>query len=182
MLAPTQQQTTQTWPIPADAADLRAIVEDQAATVAANAILIDAYQQNLNAAQNVPGVVADGSGTGNGTQLAVTGSTAPIVTGAVVADDGNVTVPLGTKILGQISGASGRDGTYLTDQPTTASATALTFTPPDNTAAWPAPNDAPTLMLIVQDQLTVLRQQTALLQGYQTLLNDSETAPPATGP
>jgi hypothetical protein len=37
-------------------------------------------------------------------------------------------------------------------------------------------------MLIAQDQTAVIRMQNALLQQYQSLLNDSATQPPATGP
>jgi hypothetical protein len=179
MLAPATTATL-TWPIPGDAPDLRAIVEDQAATIEAQAAMIDAYQAVLNAAQNVPGTPATGTGTATGNQLAVSSVTGTIVKGAVITD--GVTVPANTTILGQISGTPGGAGNYLTSAVTTAAATPLTFTPPDTTGAWPSLNDAPSLMTILQDQTTILRQQAALIQGYQTLLNDSETPAPPSGP
>ena len=44
------------------------------------------------------------------------------------------------------------------------------------------PTDADTLNAIVQAQTAVIRNQTALLQQYQDLLNVSQTPAPPTGP
>lgn len=171
------------WPIPGDAPDLQAIIQAQAETIEQNEALLHGYQTDLNTAQNPPSPApTTGTGTGNGTQLNVTAATGTIVRGAVVADTNNVTVPLGTTILGQISGTVGGAGLYLTNNPTTANGTALTFTAPPPPSSWPLPTDAPTLNLIVQNQTAVIRVQTALMQHYQDLLNNSQTTPPPTGP
>lgn len=191
MLAPTTLTTTPTWPIAGDVPDLNAIVDDQAETIAAQEALLHAYQGVLNTAQNpVPGTAATATGTAaaspNGNQLTVSGTiTGTIVIGATVADAGaTTTIPAGTTIQGQISGTAGGAGVYLTNQATTAAATALKFTPPAPPAftGWPTPQDAPTLNQIVQTQTAVIRVQTALLQHYQDLLNISQTPAPPTGP
>jgi hypothetical protein len=182
MLAPMPTATTATWPIPGDAPDLRAIVEAQATTIADQAALLHAYQANLAAVQNpAPGTAATGTGTATGSnQLTVAAPiTGSIVAGAAIAGTG---VPAATTILGQISGTAGAAGVYLTSAALTIAGVALTFTPPPPASTWPTPTDAPTLMLIVQDQTTILRQQAALLQAYQSLLNDSETPAPPSGP
>lgn len=178
MLQPTAANVT--WPIVADAPELRAIVEDQAATMAANAVLIDSYQAALEAAQNPPPSVPNttATGTSTGTSLALTNVTGPPIQNGSTVTDGAL-VPAGTVVLGQISGPAGGAGTYLTNNPTTATNTPLTFTPPPPQNVWPVPNDPATLMLIMQDQLTILRQQAALLQAYQDLLNVSDTPVPA---
>jgi hypothetical protein len=178
MLAPAT--TTVTWPIPGDAPDLRSIVEDQAATIAAQAELIAAYQAVLNAAQNVPGTPATATATSTGTQLALSAVTGTVKIGSVITD--GVTVPANTTILGQISGTAGGAGNYLTNNPTTCAATPVTLTPPATTGTWPTLNDSTDLMIILQDQTTILRQQAALLQSYQDLLNASQTPAPPSGP
>lgn len=169
------------WPIPGDAPDLRTIVQAQAETIEEQEALLHAYQLTLSAALNpLPGTAAIGTGTATGNQLNVTAVTGTIVNGATVSD--GVTVPSGTTILGQISGTTGGAGLYLTSAATTAAGTALTFTPPPPPSSWPTPTDAPTLNLIAQNQTAVIRVQTALMQHYQDLLNNSQTAPPPTGP
>lgn len=187
MLAP-QTTAAATWPIPGDVPPLDTIIADQAETIAAQAVLIDAYQGVLNTAQNPPpGTAAVGTGaiTTASTSLSVSGvSAANIVTGATVTD---ATVPpitpAGTIVLGQISGTPGSGGVYLLNKPVTYAATiALTFTPPPGVSSWPTPTDAPTLELIREQQTAVLRLQSSLIQSYQDLLNLSETAAPPTGP
>lgn len=183
MLAP-QTTAAVTWPIPGDVPDLNAIIDDQAATIAANAALLDAYQAALNAAINpVQGPAATATCTATGTQLAVAATptiVGTIVNGATLSD--GATVPTATHILGQISGNPGKDGVYLTDNPTTAAATVITFTPPPTPQSWPTPQDALTLNLISQQQVACIRVQSALLQHYQDLLTTSQTPAPATGP
>lgn len=175
-----------TWPIPGDVPDLNQIVDDQAAAIASQAALIDAYQGNLAAAQNpVQGPAATATATATGTQLAVSATpaiTGTIVVGATITDPAGVTVPAGTTILGQISGTPGKDGVYLTSGPTTAASTVLTFTPPPTPQNWPVPQDPLTLNLIAQYQIAVLRVQSALIQHYQDLLTTSQTPAPPTGP
>lgn len=178
-------QAVPVWPILGDVPDLRNIVQDQAETIAANAVLIDAYQTNLNTAQNPPpGTAATGNATttGSSTSLAVVGSAGTIHMGATITGSGVPTTPAVT-VLGQISGTTGQDGTYLVSAPLTlATATALTFTPPPAPSTWPAPMDAPTLLTITQQQTAILRNQSALLQHYVDLLNSSITPAPPTGP
>lgn len=173
----------QSWPIPGDVPNLEAIIADQAETITANEVLLHAYQGNLNAAQAPPsGAAATGMGTTSGasTTLTVTGVSGSIANGASITGTG---VPPST-ILGQISGTTGGAGTYLTSVALTlGAATALTFTPPaTGPSTWPSPNDAPTLMTIVQQQTAVLRTQSALLQHYQDLLSTSGTPAPPSGP
>lgn len=171
-----------TWPVAGDAPDLKAIIADQAATIAANNALLDAYQAALDAAVNPPpGPPTTATGTATGSTLALSNvSGPPIQNGATVT--AGALVPDGTVILGQISGTPGAGGNYLTNNPTTVSNTAVTIQNPPPASTWPNASDAPTLLLVVQDQLTMLRQQTALLQGYVDLLNISNTPPPASGP
>jgi hypothetical protein len=57
----------------------------------------------------------------------VTGTSGSIVVGANVSGAG---VPAKTTILGQVSGTTGGDGNYTTNQATTAAAAPLAFTPP----------------------------------------------------
>jgi hypothetical protein len=118
--------------------------------------------------------IATGTGTGTGTSLAVTAVAGTIVANATVSGLG---VPTGTLIVNQMSGTAGGVGTYTTSQPTTASAAPLAFAPPgpEETMAWPTPQDAPTLTLVMQDQTAVIRTQTALVTHYQQVLNDSQT-------
>ena len=256
-IAPT---TMATWPIAGDVADLRAIIVEQADTIAAQNVLIQAYQTDLNNAQSA-GAVSTATGTSTGTTSLTVASvvgaiaigstvmvsgqsfvpalqiigqssgatggagvyltnlpttmtnagltiTAPalnptaygngtasgtpattltvaavgggnIVVGAVVAGAG---VPSGTTIVSQTSGTIGGNGVYVTSLQTTAASAPLTFTPPPLQSSWPAPGDAPTLTTIQQDQTSILRTQTALIQQYQDLLNASQTPPPASGP
>jgi hypothetical protein len=239
------------WPDAGDAADLLNIVQDQAETIAQQALLIDRYQTVLNAAQVVipPTAIATATGTGAGTALTLTGSSGPILTGASVSGAGvpagtlivgqqsgavggdgvyttnqattpasqplafmppphvtiatatatatgtalavtNVSgtivngasvagpgVPAGTIVVNQMSGSAGGAGTYTTNQATTAAAAALAFTPPaaEPASPWPTPRDAPTLMLIAQNQTALLRTQNASIQHYQDILNSSQT-------
>lgn len=168
------------WPIPEDSPELEDIVAAQAKTISEQEVLIHEYQGVLNAAQNPPsGSAATGSGTttGSSTSVTITGANGTIAVGSVVS--GAAAVPTGTKVLGQISGTTGGNGVYLFDQPVTlATATMMTFTPPPPASTWPVPGDSHTLTLIAQQQTTVLRQQNALIQAYQDLLNSSETPAP----
>ena len=184
MLQPVPAATTSVWPTADDAAELEIIVADQAKTIAAQAALIDEYQVVLNNAQNpAPGPAATGTGTSSGTSLTVSGSTGVIAVGATVADAGTTTtIPAGTKILGQISGTTGADGVYLTNNVTTTSATPLTFTPPPPASTWPIPGDAPTLQAIQIAQTGMIRLQSSLIQQYIDLLNTSETPVPVPPP
>jgi hypothetical protein len=257
----TGPSSTAVWPIPGDVSDLLTIVQDQAETIAAQAVLIDGYQTDLNNAQN-PGAVSTALGTAAGTtsltianligpaiaigatvtvagqafspplqiiaqtsgpvgsagvyltsqpttmtnaNLTITGpplaataigngtaSGTPattltvsavaggsIVNGSVVAGAG---VPTGTTIVAQQSGTVGSNGVYTTSVATTAASAALTFTPPPLASPWPVPRDAPTLLTVQQDQTAVIRTQTALIQQYIDLLNDSQVSAPPVGP
>jgi hypothetical protein len=185
MLAPSPF-TTATWPIAGDAPDLRAIVQAQAVVIADNAVLIDAYQTNLNTAQASPAPLPTATGNGtaaaapNGAQLTVSGVTGGnIVIGAVIAGPG---IPTGTTILSQQSGTAGGAGVYTTSVATTAASAALTFTPPPQPSPWPTLTDAMDLNAIMQAGTAIIRTQTALLQQYQDLLNTSQTPAPPTGP
>lgn len=185
MLAPNPLTTT-SWPIAGDAASLLQIVTDQAETVASNEALIHAYQGNLNAAQNpVAGTPATANGavtSGATTTIVVSGTIGTIVAGAAIAGTGLATPPI---VIGQVSGATGSDGTYLISAAVTfAVVTGLTFTPPPPAfpGTWPVPQDVTTLNLLVQEQTAVIRTQTALIQHYQDVLNTSQVAAPATGP
>lgn len=129
VVAPTPMVSAN-WPDANDATDLLAIVQEQAGTIADQAVLIDRYQTVLNNAQKTapPAVnVATSTGTATGTSLALTGTSGTVVIGANVSGAG---VPAGTTIIGQISGTTGGDGTYTTNQATTAAAAPLAFTPP----------------------------------------------------
>lgn len=187
MLAPNPTVVV-SWPIAGDAPDLLAIVQNQAEVIQDQEALLHAYQLNLNAAQQLPSgtpATATGSTTGTSSSVALTGTSATIVTGSVITGTGVPTVPAAPTVLGQISGTTGRDGTYLASVALVLpTATALTFTPPPppEFSAWPAATDAPTLDLLVQTQTAVIRVQTALLQHYQDLLNQSGTPAPPTGP
>lgn len=185
MLAPNPLATT-TWPIAGDAPDLLAIIQNQAEVMQDQEALLHAYQGVLTAAQNLPaGAPATGNGavtSGATTSVAVSGVTGTIVNGATVGGTGLSVAPT---VLGQVSGTTGGNGTYLFSAPVTfATVAALTFTPPPPAefSAWPTATDAPTLDLLVQTQTAIIRVQTALLQHYQDLLNQSSTTPPATGP
>lgn len=185
MLAPTPATTT-SWPIAGDAPDLLQIVTDQAETIASNEALLRAYQTNLNTAQNPPaGTPATANGvitTGATTSIAVSGTIGTIVIGATITGTTNATAPT---VLGQISGTTGSDGTYLISAPVTfAVVTGLTFTPPPAPfpGTWPVPRDVTTLNLLVQEQTALIRTQTAMIQHYQDVLNTSQVAAPATGP
>ena len=121
-------------------------------------------------------VVATGTGASTGTTaLTMTAVAGTIAIGSTVSGSG---VPPSTSILAQQSGTAGSSGVYITSQPTTCNSVPLAFTPSpaaDIETAWPTPQDAPTLTLILQDQTAVIRTQTALIQHYQQLLNDSQT-------
>jgi hypothetical protein len=114
--------------------------------------------------------VATGTGTATGTSLAVTAVNGTIVLNAAVSGQG---VPAGTVITAVAAG--GGAGTYTTSQPTTASAAPLAFTAPAMAPAWPAAQDAVTLTAVQQNQTSVLRTQSALIQHYQDTLNSSGT-------
>lgn len=181
MLAPNP---TVSWPIAGDAPDLLTIVNGQTETIAAQEALLHAYQDTLNAAQNPPaGAPATANGaitTGATTSLVVTGTVGTIVNDAQVLGTPNSTPPV---VLGQISGTPGKDGTYLLSAPVTlAAVAALSFVPPPPPSAWPPAQDAATLDLLMTTQTALLRTQTALIQHYQDLLNQSQTAPPPSGP
>lgn len=182
MLAPNPTMIV-SWPIAGDIPDLLAIVTEQAATIAAQEALLHAYQGTLNAAQNPPAgtpATANGAIVSATTSLPVTGTVGTIVAGAVVTGTPNATPPT---VLGQISGTTGKDGTYLLSAPVTLAAiAALTFTPPAPPSTWPPAQDAATLDILVATQTGVIRSQTALLQHYQDLLNQSQTPAPPTGP
>lgn len=165
------------WPVAGDVPDLTAIVQSQATTITEQAVLIDAYQNVLNNAQAAAPATA--TGTATGTSLTLTSVIGRIMLGAFVSGPG---VPSNTTIVGQQSGTPTGNGTYTTNQATTASNSALTFIPSGGAMPWPPVSDAPTLTAIMQDQTAILRTQTALLQQYQDLLNTSNTPPPPTGP
>lgn len=173
------------WPIVPDAPDIRAIVEDQAATIMQQEILLHAYQVNLNTAQaGAPGTPATGSGTttGSSTSVTITAAQGTIVVGATVSGTGIPTVNP-PKVLGQISGTTGSNGVYLLSAAVNlATATTLTFTPPPSGSTWPSASDSDTLLSIQQIQTAVLRVQSALLQHYVDLLNVSAVPQPPTGP
>jgi hypothetical protein len=169
---------TPVWPIPGDVPPLKTIVSDQAATIAAQEVLLHAYQGDLNTAQATPPTTATGTSTGT-TSLTLAGVTGAVLLGATITGTG---VPASTTIVAQQSGTSGGAGVYTTSQATTLTNVALTIIPGSSVSSWPTPQDAPTLSLISQQQTAVLRTQNALLQQYQDLLNTSQTAPPATGP
>lgn len=175
------------WPIAGDVPDLETIIADQAETIAANAVLIDAYQANLNTAQNPPpGTASTGTGDTAGiasTSVTVNAIVGTITKGATITTAVTaVTIPPNTTVLGQISGTTGGNGVYLVSNPVTLTAVPLTFTPLPPPSTWPTPNDAPTLLLITQQQSSILRTQSALLQHYVDLLNTSQTTAPPTGP
>jgi hypothetical protein len=162
------------WPPASEAASLTTIVQDQATTIAAQAALIDGYQDALNTAQTPPPAAA--TGTGTGTSLVVAGVVGVIIDGAVVTGSGVPTSPP-TTIVAQTAGAPGGDGTYTTSAATTITSGALTFTPGGGPMQWPSATDSPTLLSIQQAQSALLRNQTAVIQQYIDLLNASETAP-----
>jgi hypothetical protein len=99
------------------------------------------------------------------------------VNGAIIAGSSiaGLGVPAGVTIVNQVSGTPGGNGTYTTSAATTAAAAPLAFTQPLTTSPWPTPRDAPTLMLIMQNQSAVTRTQAALISHYQDVLNSSQT-------
>ena len=182
MLAPTP--TVATWPIAGDVPDLLKIVQDQAKTIADKEALLHAYQGALNTAQTPPQVVSTAQGSATGTSLTLANVSATVQLGSVLTGPAGK-VPVGTTLLNQQSGVTGGAGVYTTSQATTLAANdpvTLTYQPAGINPAWPTPQDPDTLMLIVNDQTALLRSQTMALQQYQTLLNDSGTTPPASGP
>jgi hypothetical protein len=191
MLAPSTTAVA-VWPIAGDVPDLQAIVWDQARTMADKEALLHAYQAALNAAQLAPAVVSTGTATATGTSLTFSAVTGTVQIGAVITGTGVPVVGPGpppvvaTTILNQQSGVTGGAGTYTTSQATTClnAALVLTWQPPGINPAWPAAStsDPNVLMKVQQDQMAALRTQSILLQQYQLLLNDSATAPPASGP
>lgn len=183
MLQPAPTVTTTPWPIDGDAPPLLDIITAQALTIARQEALVDDYQQVLSAAQLPPNATA--TGTAAGSTLTLTAATGVILIGSVVTGAGIPAAPPDTVILSQqqpVNGPLGGNGTYTTSQATTAAAAALTFAPGGGPSPWPTPTDADTLNSIVQAQTAVIRNQTALIQQYQDLLNVSQTAAPATGP
>jgi hypothetical protein len=177
MLAPSPQAT---WPITGDVADLLTIVQDQAETITAQEALLHAYQSNLNAAQAPAPTTATGSSNAT-TTLTLSNVVGAVLLGSTITGTGVPTSPPVT-IVAQLTGNPGAAGTYTTSVVTTLTSVALSFSPGGGASAWPVPQDAITLMLIVQQQTAVLRVQTALLQHYQDLLTTSQTPPPPTGP
>jgi len=172
--------TAVTWPIANDVPDLQAIVWAQMAVIADNEALLHAYQLNLNSAQAIP--PAQGLGTANAAfsqQVIMANVTGTIALGSTVT---GTAVPGGTIVVGQIQGLTGGNGTYLFSNPVVATNLPLTFTPGGGNPPWPTAADQATLMLITQDQAAIAKMQNALLSAYQTLLTDSQTQPPATGP
>jgi hypothetical protein len=164
------------WPDANDAPDLLVIVQDQAETIAAQALLIDRYQGVLNAAQAAPATSAIGTASGTpATTLTVTTVTGKILVGDIVTGIGIAVAPPATTVTWQQSGTLGGAGVYTLSQPATASNNALTFSPGGAATTWPVPQDQVTLNLLTQLQTAVLRTQNALIQHYQDLLNSSQT-------
>lgn len=181
MLSPNPAATN-TWPITGDVPDLQAIVWEQMATIAANEALLHAYQENLNAAQATSPAGAPATATANSTgttSLTLSNVWGSVQNGAAVSGNG---VPTGTVIMSQQSGTAGGNGVYITNNPTTLSNITVAITPANQASAWPTPNDTGSLMLIIGDQSSIIRNQTGLLALYQDLLNVSETVPPGSGP
>jgi hypothetical protein len=169
------------WPIPGDAPNLKTIVQDQATTMTAQAALIDAYQDWLNTEQTPPAATANGTSTGTTSITLSSVAGGPILNGTVVTGTGVPTTPA-TTVVSQQSGTWGGNGTYTLSAATTLTNVALTFTPGGGPMPWPTPTDSNTLNTIQQQQTSILRSQTALLQQYQDLLNTSLTPAPPTGP
>ena len=177
--------TQSVWPIPGDAPDLRSIIQDQAITISAQNALIQAYHAWLDSQQAAPALrpAAQANATASGTPattLTLSGVINTVVIGGRVAGAGVTVAP--TTIVSQTSGTAGGNGVYVTDNPTTCSSAAITITPPPLPSPWPTPTDAPTLLAIQQDQTSVLRIQSALLQAYLDVLNASQTPIPPSGP
>lgn len=180
MLAPSTTAAAAVWPIPADSANLQAIVWAQMATIAKQELLLHAYQTDLNNVQAIAAATATGSTNPSpGTSLVLTNVVGTITAGAAITGTG---VLAGLTVVGQTSGTTGGNGTYTISASTTITAVALTFTPGGGNSKWPVSTSSDDLMLITQDQTAIIRTQTALLQQYQDLLNVSQTAAPATGP
>ena len=123
-----------------------------------------------------PPAVATAIGASTGTtSLTTTAVTGTIVIGSTLSGQG---VPAQTIILNQQSGTPGGAGVYTTSQITTVPTQPVAFVPPpppDEVLPWPPVSDAPTLTLVMADQTAVIRTQSALIQHYQQLLNDSQT-------
>jgi hypothetical protein len=164
------------WPDANDVADLLAIVEAQTKTMADNALLIARYQGVLNAAQaQTPPPPATGTGTSTGTtSLTLAGVINTVAVGATISGAGVPATPP-TTIVSQTSGTTGGNGVYVTSVATTLAGVPLTLTPPPPSPPWPIQRDAPTLMLIMQNQSAVTRTQAALISHYQDVLNSSQT-------
>lgn len=174
--------STAVWPISGDVPDLQQIVWDQMRTIAANAALIAAYQQVLGSAQAIPNATGTGTITGTPTNIiTMSGVVGTILLGSTIT--GLPGIPAGSYLIHQNSGTAGGNGQYvMSNQSTADGSSLLTISPGGGNPPWPTATDAPTLMLLTQDQTAIVRMQNSLLQNYQTLLNDSSTAPPATGP
>ncbi|HEY2530311.1 MAG TPA: hypothetical protein VGJ20_20635 [Xanthobacteraceae bacterium] len=164
------------WPDPNDVADLLAIIEAQTKTMADQAAMIDRYQGVLNAAQaQTPPPQATGTGTSTGTTaLTLAGVINTVAIGATISGAGVPSSPP-TTIVSQTSGTTGGNGVYVTSVATTLAGVPLTLTPPPPSPVWPIPRDAPTLMLLLQNQSAVTRTQAALISHYQDVLNTSQT-------
>ena len=123
-----------------------------------------------------PPAVATATGASTtSTSLTVTAVTGTILVGSTVSGLG---VPAQTIILNQQSGTTGGAGVYTTSQITNVATQPVAFMPPpapDEVLAWPPVTDAPTLTLVMADQTAIIRTQSALIQHYQQLLNDSQT-------
>jgi hypothetical protein len=161
------------WPDANDAADLLAIVQAQATTLADQTDLIDRYQNILEVAQAPPPATATGTSTGT-TALTLASVTGVVLIGSTVTGTG---VPAALTITAQQSGTLGGAGVYTTSAVTTLTSAALTITPGGGPSPWPTPRDAPTLSLISQAQVASIRTQSALMQHYQDILNYSQTPP-----
>jgi hypothetical protein len=163
-----------TWPDSGDAGSLLLIVQTQTKTIADQEALINRYQSILNQAQGgpTPQPVATGTVTSSGTSIAVSAVANSIVIGAAVSGAG---APPSTLIVTQVTGSPGGVGTYTTNLATSASAAPWSFTPPASLPSWPIPQDADTLMSLVQAQTALARTQAAVIQHYQEVLNISQT-------
>jgi hypothetical protein len=124
VVSPAPTASGAPWPDANDASELLAIVEAQSVTIRDQATLIDRYQNALNDAQLN---IASGTGTSTGTtSLTVSNVVGVIVVNSAVTGPG---VPAGTTIVSQSSGVTGGAGVYATNNSTTLTNAALTFTP-----------------------------------------------------
>lgn len=170
--------TLPVWPNAGENDELLRIVQAQAVTINEQFSALFDYQTALDTAQAAPPTMA--TGTATGTALALTGiANGPVLIGSTITGPGIPVAPApATTILAQTSGSAGAAGTYTTSQATTCTSALLTILPGGGASPWPAPQDVNTLNSIVQAQTAVIRNQTALIQQYQDLLNLSLTPVP----